>query len=68
MESSTGGGEGDRVRSSKTSASLGQGALPNHGAALVRGRYINRLLFRGHWLVPVEDVLRVGIPYRPVGW
>ncbi len=63
-----GGGEGDRVRSSKMSVSSDQGALPSRGAALVRGRYIDRLLLRGQWLVPVEYILGVWIPYRPVGW
>ncbi len=68
MESLTGGGEGDRVRSSKTLASSGQGALPSRGVVLVCGQYIDRLLLKGHWLVPVKYVLGVEIPYHPVGW
>ncbi len=60
-------GKGTRVLSSNTSASAGQGALPNRGAALVLGRYIDRLLLKGHRLIPVHDVLGVGSPNRPVG-
>ncbi len=63
-----GGGERDWVLSSKTSASAGHGALPNRGAALVHGRYVDRLLLRGQGLIPVQDVLGVGVPNVPLGW
>ncbi len=63
-----GGGEGDMVLSSKMLASSCQGALPSREAVLVYGRYIDRLLLRGQGLIPVQDVLGVGIPYRPVVW
>ncbi len=61
-----GGGERDPVRSSKTWASPGQGALPSLGAAGILWWCVNRLLLQGHWLVPVKDVLGVGIPYVPL--
>ncbi len=47
--------------------SAGQGALPSRGAELIRGRYIDRLLLKGQGLIPVQDVLGVGCPNRPVG-
>ncbi len=54
------------VRSAKTWASSCQGALLICGAAPVYWWSIDQLLLQGHGLVPVKDVLGVGIPNGPV--
>ena len=43
-----------------------QPSLPTLGAACVGWWSVNGLLLHGHWLVPVSDVLEVGVPNGPV--